>query len=171
MQQPAHLVGVGPLADGAKHPSLELVVHLVGCVLERGDLRRETFVVEQDRRVREPDGHLGRVLQLDEQVDGSIEAGERLLGRLAQVPARRAGQLADQVDALLRALEEQHVAGGEDLVATGAEDPMHVAPDRDHPHPGLGRQPELPERLALELVVLSEADAGDHLLGVPQIVP
>ena len=95
-EQAAELVGVARLGRGAQHPGLELVVELVAAGLQRADLGRERPVVEQQRRVREPDRGLREVLQLDEDVDRAVELGQRgalVVGR--QGHRRRAGELAD----------------------------------------------------------------------------
>ena len=53
--------------------------------------------------------------------------------------ARRAGQLAQPGDAGRRALEEQHVAGEQDLVAVDVGDPVALAADGHHAHADVGR--------------------------------
>ena len=121
-EEPAELVGVASLGGGAEHPGFELVVELVAASLERADLGGERAVVEQQRRVREPDRRLREVLQLDQDVDRSVELGERgalVVGR--QRHRRRARELPELVHALLGAADQQHVADGDHVVGPGVE--------------------------------------------------
>ena len=76
VQEPTQRRRVDVLGRGAQHPDLEALAHLVEPVLEVADLGGEALVVEQERRVREPDRDLGDVLHLDEHVDGAVEVGD-----------------------------------------------------------------------------------------------
>ena len=101
VQQPAQRRRIDRLRAGAQHPELELLAHLVEPVLELGHFGREALVVEQQRRVREPDGGFGHVLHLDEHVDGAVEVADRrvLLEHRRRDPLGRTGELAQFVDA------------------------------------------------------------------------
>ena len=69
VQQAAQRRRLDLLRRPAQHPHLEALAHLVEPVLEAAHLGRQALVVEQQRRVREPDRHLGHVLHLHEHVD------------------------------------------------------------------------------------------------------
>ena len=95
VQEPAQRRRVDLLGRGAQHPDLEALAHLVEPVLEVTDLGGEALVVEQQRRVREPDRDLGDVLHLDEHVDGAVEVGDgRVLIDGRWPPFGRAGKRA-----------------------------------------------------------------------------
>jgi hypothetical protein len=110
VDQPPQLLGVLELGGRPQHPALELVVELVGLVLEDRDLGRQRQVAQEDRRVREADGHLGGVLELDDEVHRPVEVGQLgALRRRLELARRPAGELADGVDPVRWALQEQHV--------------------------------------------------------------
>ena len=73
VQQPAQIFRVLGLGRGAEHPALQPVPQVVAAVFDHADLGREGGVAQQDRAVGQPDGDLGRVLQLDHQVDRAVE--------------------------------------------------------------------------------------------------
>ena len=88
--------GDGSTCSGraAQHPHLEALPHLVEPVLEVAHLGGEALVVEQQRRVREPDRDLGDVLHLDEHVDGAVEVGGSRDRRRCPAGATRARRRA-----------------------------------------------------------------------------
>jgi hypothetical protein len=171
-QEAAQLVGPPGLGGRPEDPRLELVVEDVAANLERGHLGRQGGVLEQQRRVGQAHRDLGGVLHLDEDVDGPIELGEH--GVLDLWPRRqrgRAGEPADQVDALLGPLEHEDVAGGHHVVGPGVEHPFRAPPHRDDPHPGLHREGELAQRASDRRRILAHLDPAHDLVGVPEVRP
>ena len=170
VQQAPERRGVEVLRRGPQHPELQAVLHLVEPVLEVVDLGGQAGVAEDQRRVGEADRRLGDVLHLDQHVDGPVEIGEgavlRWLGRL---PRRRGGQLAEPVDARRRPLEEEDVAGQDDLVAVDVDDPLPLPADRHDPHAGRHRQLERAEGAVRHVAVLTHPHPVRHLLGPGQV--
>jgi hypothetical protein len=115
---------VGVVTGGPQHPALEPLLHLVETILEVVDLGGQPGVAQDQRRVGQPHRHLGDVLHLHEQVDGSVELGQRPVSGRRRLPLRCVGQRSEHGDARPSALEEQHVAGNEHLVAVDGEKPV-----------------------------------------------
>ena len=84
-------------------------------------------------------------------------------------PGRRAGQLAQLVDAVARAAHDQHVVGEHEVLAVGVDDPVAAAPDRDDPHADVHRQVDLVEAAAREARALTDAHAVRHLFGRAEV--
>ncbi len=142
----------------------------VAAALERSDLGGQRPVVEQQRRVGEPDGGLRDVLHLDEDVDRPVQLGQRRRFELGGRWQRgRAGDLADQVHALLRPLVHEDVAVGDDGVGPRVELPVAAAADRQEPHPGLGGQGQVAKGRTDGRGSLAHLHASGDLVGVPQV--
>ena len=124
------------------------------------DLGGERPVAQQDRRVGQPDGDLGDVLELDDQVDGTVEVGQ-----LRPLRRRRAARAACRRPARGRGRRPPSGPGGT------------ARPPRAAPRPAPGRGPSrrrggsamthMPVRAgssrsrsgaALELVLLADLD-------------
>jgi len=84
---------------------------------------------------------------------------------------RGAGQLADQVDALLRTAHEQYIARDDHVVRPRVELPPHVRADRHHPHPGLRRERELPKGVSGGVRPVADTDPSGHLVRMPEVRP
>jgi hypothetical protein len=81
-----------------------------------------------------------------------------------------AGERADQVDALLRPADQQHVVFRHHVLGPRVEAPVDPAADRHHPHPGLGGERQVAEGPARGQGVGSDLHAGRHLVGVAEVV-
>ena len=113
--------------------------------LQRGDLGRQRPVLEQQRGIGQSDGHFGRVLHLDQDVDGTVELGEgraHALWRIRQLGGSR--QLPNEAHPFLGALEQQDIAFGDHAVAVGIELPLAAPAYGEQPHPSLAGQEQLP---------------------------
>src|SRR6266511_2679173 len=166
VQQAAERRRIDLLGGAAQHPDLEALAHLVEPVLEVIHLGGEALVVQQQRRVREPDRDLGDVLHLDEHVDGAVEVGDgRVLTDVGRSPLRSAGERAQLGDAVGGAAQDEHVVGQHDLVAVGVDDPLLAAPDRDHTHAHLDGELDVGEGSPCQLRAVAHTDAVRDLLG------
>ena len=140
VDQAAQPRGVEPVLGRPQDPELETLLHLVQAILEVVHLCGQSLVSQHQGRVRQAHRHLGHVLHLDQRVDGPVEVGHgRVLGGLRRLPRGSSCQPAQLGDPGGRALEEQHVAGPQHLVALDVGDPFVLPPDGDHPHPHLDR--------------------------------
>src|SRR5919107_1350513 len=165
--------GVINTGGGEKDPTLQPVAHLVHLVFDSDHLAGEPRIVVEQGRVREPDGHLGEVLHLDQDVHRAVDLRELAGGRLGLrgVPERTgAGELPDLGDALRRALQEQYVAGPEDVFGLGIEGPDIFGAEGDGAHPRLHGQVNLAQRAAVKGAIAVDAHAGGYLFGLRDIV-
>ncbi len=171
MQQAAQLLGVGEARGGPEHPALEVVEQPVRRRLDRADLDGQGRLVQQDRGVGEADRDLRDLLQLDDEVDGTVEvARDRPVRWRCRLAHRAAREPTDQVDALARPLDEQHVVEAQRLVAVRVEDPVVGAPHGDDPHAGAGRELDLGQRPLGQLGALVDPGAGRALRRVPEVL-
>ena len=74
--------GVLHPGGGEQDPALQPVAHLVHIVLDGDHLAGEPRVAVEQGRVREPDGHLGEVLHLDQDIHRAVDLRELAWGRL-----------------------------------------------------------------------------------------
>jgi hypothetical protein len=147
-------------------------VESVRTSLEARNLRGQGLVVEQQSAVRQPHGHLRRVLHLDKQVDGAVEVRQHDLGGLGVIgEGGGAHQAASHVDSILRSFDQKHVALRDDVVGVRVEVPLATPARRDHPHSYLDRESELSQASAHGRRLFSDLDAGHGLVGVTQVAP
>ena len=117
--------------------------------LERADLGGERAVVEQQRRVREPDRRLGEVLHLHEDVHRPVELRERRRSSSGAsgsggAPASSRTWFTPSSGPRTRRTSPSDTTSS----APGSNSPVHAAADRHHPHAGLGGEREVAERAA-----------------------
>ena len=109
LEQAAERRRVGPPRPAA--PELESVLHLVEAILELAHLGGQTRIAEHDAE-GEPDGDLGDVLHLDEDIDRPVEIGdERIVGDDRRRPFVGGGEFPQAGDAVRRPAQEQASPG------------------------------------------------------------
>src|SRR5919112_3022507 len=150
-------------------PALQPVAHLVHLILDGDHLAGEPRVAVEQGRVREPDGHLGEVLHLYQDVHRAVDLREFAWGRLGLggVSERTgAGELPDLGDTLWRALQEEDIAGPQYVLGFGVEVPVVLGADGDRAHPRLHGQVDVAQRAAVQGAVSVHPDAGGYLFGL-----
>src|ERR671921_1831973 len=165
--------GVLHAGGGEKDPALKTVAHLVHLVLDGDHLAGEPRIIVEQGRVSEPDGHLGEVLHLDQDVHRAVDLRELARGRLGLGRVSEgtgACQLPDLCDALRRALQEEYVAGPKDILWLGVEDPLIVGAEGDGAHPRLHGQVDVAQGAAVQGTIHMYTDAGGYLFGLRDIV-
>src|SRR5918997_4136170 len=154
-------------------PALQPVAHLVHLILDGDHLASEPRAAVEQGRVREPDGHLGEVLHLDQEVHCAIDLRELTGSRLGlrRVSERTgAGELPDLCDTLGRALQEENVAGPQYVLGLGVEVPLVFGANGDGAHPRLHGQVDIAQGAAVQRAICVHADARGYLFGLWDIM-
>ena len=170
LEQAAERRRVGLTARGPQHPELESVLHFVEAILELAHLGGQTRIAKHERRVGEPDGDLGDVLHLDEDVDRPIQIGdERIVSDDRRRPFVGGGELPQAGDAVRRPAQEQGIARHDDQVAADVGDPLPLSTHCHHPHAGLHGQFVSGQWAVSEVRALRHEHPVRDLLGLGQV--
>src|SRR5918993_265318 len=156
-----------------QYPALQPVTHLVHHILDGDHLAGEPRVAVEQGRVSEPDCHLGEVLHLDQDIHRAVDLRELAGSRLGlRSVSERTGarELPDFGNALRRSLQEEYVAGPEDVFGLGIEGPLIFGADGDGAHSRLYGQVDVAQRAAVQGAIRVHADAGGYLFGLRYIV-